>query len=100
MRLEHWMAKKSASSSTSRSKAPVGHSAGRGTTRGGSQDGAYQCSGHDNQTRAQAKAQADPQPEVVNGGHPQVVAQERVQEQVVQDTPSTVPIVASISIEP
>ncbi|MCD7469077.1 hypothetical protein HAX54_007719, partial [Datura stramonium] len=40
------------------------------------------------------RAQANPQPEAVNGGQPRVVARERVQEQVVQDTPSTVLIVA------
>ncbi|MCE3050305.1 hypothetical protein HAX54_046862 [Datura stramonium] len=65
-----------------RSKTLVGRSAGRGTTHGGSQAGAHQT-----------RAQADPQPKVVNGGQPRVVAQERVQEQVVQDTPLTVPTV-------
>ncbi|MCD7465760.1 hypothetical protein HAX54_001862 [Datura stramonium] len=83
MRLGHCMAKKHASLSASRSKAPVGRSAGRGTTCGGSQAGPHQ-------TRAQTRTQADPQPEVVNGGQPRFVARERVQEQVVQDTPYSI----------
>ncbi|MCE3214661.1 hypothetical protein HAX54_053007 [Datura stramonium] len=45
---------------------------GYGSTCGGSQAGAHQT-----------RAQTDPQPEVMNGGQPRVVAQERVQEQVV-----------------
>ncbi|MCE3050361.1 hypothetical protein HAX54_047053, partial [Datura stramonium] len=43
------------------------------------------------QTRTQTRAQANPQPEIVNGGHPRVAAPERVQEQVFQDAPATVP---------
>ncbi|MCE5166955.1 hypothetical protein HAX54_031104, partial [Datura stramonium] len=64
------MSKKRASSSASRSKAPIGRSAGRGTTCGG--------------------LKKIPQSDDVNGGQPQVVARERVQEQVVKDTPLTV----------
>ncbi|MCD9646513.1 hypothetical protein HAX54_036400 [Datura stramonium] len=77
------MAKKHASSSASRLKAPVEHSARRCTTRGGGQAGAHQT-----------RAQTDPQLEIVYGGQPRVVAQERVQEQVIRDTPSTMPIVS------
>ncbi|MCD7460594.1 hypothetical protein HAX54_043871 [Datura stramonium] len=66
-----------------RTKIPVGRSAGRGTTRDGSQAGAYQT-----------RAQVDSHPEIVNGDQPRVVAEERVQEQVIWDTPSTMPTVA------
>ncbi|MCD7452139.1 hypothetical protein HAX54_015156 [Datura stramonium] len=55
----HPMSKKRASSSASRSKAPVRRSAGCSTTHSGSQAGPHQT-----------RAQADPQPKVVNGGHP------------------------------
>ncbi|MCE3216512.1 hypothetical protein HAX54_006739, partial [Datura stramonium] len=38
-------------------------------------------------------------PEVVNGGQPRVAALDRVEEQVVQDAPSTVPaIVATVAL--
>ncbi|MCD7457015.1 hypothetical protein HAX54_033875 [Datura stramonium] len=50
------MVKKCSSSSASRSKALVGRSAGHFTTRGGSQAGVHQI-----------RAEANPQPEVVNG---------------------------------
>ncbi|MCE0482150.1 hypothetical protein HAX54_040597, partial [Datura stramonium] len=60
---------------------------------GGSRIGAHQ-------TRAQTTAQDNPQPEIVNGGHPQVAAPERVQEQVVQDAPSTVPVVVPTVVLP
>ncbi|MCD7470703.1 hypothetical protein HAX54_010728 [Datura stramonium] len=66
--------------------APVGRGAGHDTTPGGSRVGTYQ-------TRAQTRAQTNPQPEVVNGGQPRVAAPNRVQEQVIQDAPSTVPAV-------
>ncbi|MCD7457668.1 hypothetical protein HAX54_035741 [Datura stramonium] len=75
------MDNKHASSFASRSKAPVGWGRGHGTTPGGSRARAYQ-------TRAQTKAQANPQPEIMNG--------ERVQEHVVQDAPSTMPAAAPI----
>ncbi|MCE3050054.1 hypothetical protein HAX54_046383 [Datura stramonium] len=65
------MAKKCSSSSASRSKAPVGRGAGHGTTPGGSRAGAHQI-------RAQTRAHANPQPEVVNGSQSQVTAPERV----------------------
>ncbi|MCD9644032.1 hypothetical protein HAX54_032002 [Datura stramonium] len=45
------------------------------------------------QTKAQTRAQVNPQPEVVNGSQPRVAASDRVQEQVVQDAPSIVPAV-------
>ncbi|MCD7470794.1 hypothetical protein HAX54_010913, partial [Datura stramonium] len=54
------IAKKHASSSTSQSKAPVGRGAGHGTIPGGRRTGAHQ-------TRAQTRAHANPQPEIVNG---------------------------------
>ncbi|MCE5167673.1 hypothetical protein HAX54_015851 [Datura stramonium] len=57
------MAKKRASSSASRSKAPVGWGAGNGTTLGGSRVGAHQI-------RDQTRARANPQLEIVNGGQP------------------------------
>ncbi|MCE5167057.1 hypothetical protein HAX54_035334, partial [Datura stramonium] len=64
---------------------------GHGSTAGGSRVGAHQ-------SRAQTRAQAHPQPEIVNGGQPRVATPEQVQEQVVQDAPSAVlavvPIVA------
>ncbi|MCD9639948.1 hypothetical protein HAX54_024943, partial [Datura stramonium] len=49
------------------------------TTPGGSRAGAHQ-------TRAQTRAQANPQPEVVNGSQPRVVAPEK-------DAPSIVLVV-------
>ncbi|MCE3050322.1 hypothetical protein HAX54_046898 [Datura stramonium] len=48
------------------------------------------------QTRAKTRAHANPQPEIVNRGQPQVASPEREQEQVVQDAPSTVPVVVPI----
>ncbi|MCE3215717.1 hypothetical protein HAX54_003272 [Datura stramonium] len=80
------MDKKRASSSASRSKTPVGRGARHGTTPSGSRVGAHQ-------TRAQTRAQDNPQPEILNEGQPQVSAPEQVQEQVVQDAPSIVPAV-------
>nr|XP_009757922.1 PREDICTED: uncharacterized protein LOC104210672 [Nicotiana sylvestris] len=59
--------------------------AGRGTTRGGGQVGAHQ-------TRAQTSRQATPQPEVVNTGQSQATMPNRVQEQMVQDAPPSVPV--------
>ncbi|MCD7459187.1 hypothetical protein HAX54_040264 [Datura stramonium] len=61
------MAEKRASSSASQLKAPVGWGSGHGTTRDGSQVG-------DHQTRVQIRAQANPQPEVENGGQHRVAA--------------------------
>ncbi|MCD9644623.1 hypothetical protein HAX54_033010 [Datura stramonium] len=63
----HCMDKKCASSSTSRSKTPVGRGAGHGTTLGGSRDGAHQI-------RAQTREHTNPQLEIVNGGQPQVAS--------------------------
>ncbi|MCD7459703.1 hypothetical protein HAX54_041681, partial [Datura stramonium] len=54
------MAKKCASSSSSRSKAPVGRGAGHGTTSSCSRSTAHQ-------TRAQTRAPNNPQPEIANG---------------------------------
>ncbi|MCE5165757.1 hypothetical protein HAX54_012089, partial [Datura stramonium] len=78
------MAKKRPSSSASRSKAPFVQGEGHGTTPGGSRDGAHQ-------TRAQTREQANLQLEVVNVSQPQVATLAQVQEQVVQDAPSTMP---------
>ncbi|MCE0480822.1 hypothetical protein HAX54_037968 [Datura stramonium] len=64
------MAKKHASSSASRSKAPVGWGAGHGTTPGGSRAGAHQ-------TKAQTREQANPQPEVLNESQPRVATLEQ-----------------------
>ncbi|MCD9646238.1 hypothetical protein HAX54_035927, partial [Datura stramonium] len=54
------MTKKRVSSSASRSKAPIGRGVGHGITPCGSRAAAYQ-------TGAQTGAQANPQPEVMNG---------------------------------
>ncbi|MCD7472226.1 hypothetical protein HAX54_013247, partial [Datura stramonium] len=58
-------AKKHTFSSASRSKELVGWGAGHGTTPGGSRAGAHQ-------TRAQTRAHANPQLEIVNGRKPRV----------------------------
>ncbi|MCE2055200.1 hypothetical protein HAX54_042171 [Datura stramonium] len=87
------MAKKCASSSASRSKAPIGRGVGHGTNPGGSRSGAHQ-------TRAQTRGLANPQPEVGNGSHPRVAAPERVQEQIVQDATSTVSAVVPTVVLP
>ncbi|MCD7473487.1 hypothetical protein HAX54_015388 [Datura stramonium] len=83
------MGKKHASSCSIRSKEPVGRGTGYGTTPGDSRAGTYQ-------KRDQNRKQANPQPEVVNGSQPQVAATVRVQEQVIQDAPSRVPVVVHI----
>ncbi|MCD7453935.1 hypothetical protein HAX54_022691 [Datura stramonium] len=85
-RVQEQMAKKRASSYANRSKAPIEWGAGHGTTLDGSQAGTHQ-------TRAQTRAQVNPQPEFVNGGQPQVPAPKRVQKQVVHDAPSIVLLV-------
>ncbi|MCD7450008.1 hypothetical protein HAX54_002885 [Datura stramonium] len=69
------MAMKRVSSSSSRLKALVGQGAGHGTTPSGSRAGAHQ-------TRAQTRAQANPQPEVVNGSPPRVATPKGAQEHV------------------
>ncbi|MCD9642515.1 hypothetical protein HAX54_029355 [Datura stramonium] len=56
---------------------------GHGTTPNGSRVGVRQ-------TRAQTRAQSNPQPEVVSGVQPRVASSEREQEHVVQDAPSKV----------
>ncbi|MCD7470762.1 hypothetical protein HAX54_010872 [Datura stramonium] len=84
MTVSHEMAKKRGSSSSNGSMAPVVRGAGQGTTPDGSRVGAHQ-------TRAQTRVQAIAPLEIVNGGQPRVAAPERVQQQVVQDAPSTVP---------
>ncbi|MCE0480489.1 hypothetical protein HAX54_037380 [Datura stramonium] len=56
----------------SRSKAPVEWGERHDSNPGGSRYGAHQ-------TRTQTRAQGNPQPEVVNGSQPRVVALERVQ---------------------
>ncbi|MCD9638108.1 hypothetical protein HAX54_021818 [Datura stramonium] len=80
------MAKKHVCSSASQSKAPVAWGAGHGTTLGGSRTRAHP-------TRAQTRTQANPQPEIVNAIQPRFATPQRVQEQVVQDAPLTVPTV-------
>ncbi|MCE3051063.1 hypothetical protein HAX54_048842 [Datura stramonium] len=87
------MAKKYVSTSASRSKELVGWGAGHGTTPSGSRAGAHK-------TRVQTKAQANPQPEILNGSQPRVAAPKRVQEQVVQDAPSIVPAIVPIVVVP
>ncbi|MCD7462553.1 hypothetical protein HAX54_048755, partial [Datura stramonium] len=72
-----------------RSKAPFGWGAGHGTTPSDYRTGVHQT-----------RAQDNPQPEIVNGGQPRVAAPERVQEQVVQDALSTVPVAVSTAALP
>ncbi|MCE0482158.1 hypothetical protein HAX54_040605 [Datura stramonium] len=61
------MGKKRASSSASRLKAPIRLGSGYGSTPGGSRARVHQ-------TKAQTRAHANPQPEVVNGSQHRVVA--------------------------
>ncbi|KAM3200329.1 hypothetical protein P3L10_032691 [Capsicum annuum] len=79
------MVKRRGSSFASRSNTPVRCGAGQDSTRGGGRVGSHL-------TRPRTRMQTGAQPGVGNGGQPQVVASEQVQDRVDRDTQAAVPV--------
>ena len=87
------MVKRRGSSSGSRFNAPTGRGTGHGSTRGGGQVGSHPI-------KPRTRAQINPQHRVRSGAQPQVVAPERVQDQVGHDTSAVAPVAVPTVILP